>query len=87
MQEEIDRQIRHILQLGLIEIPERQWAKPIACESKKNGNIRLHVDYILLNKYTVTDAYPVQNSKDHLFEVGKVNYITVLYFTKGYKYF
>ncbi|GFV59056.1 hypothetical protein TNCV_1677981 [Trichonephila clavipes] len=56
----------------------------IVCVSKKNGSIRLCVDYRHLNSFTIADAYPMQNAKDLLFEVGQANYITVLDLTKGY---
>ncbi|GFV23447.1 retrovirus-related Pol polyprotein from transposon 297 [Trichonephila clavipes] len=51
---------------------------------QKNGSIRLCVDYRHLNSFTIADAYPMQNAKDLLFEVGQANYITVLDLTKGY---
>ncbi|GFU57547.1 retrovirus-related Pol polyprotein from transposon 17.6 [Trichonephila clavipes] len=56
----------------------------IVCVSKKNGSIRLCVDYRHLNSFTIADAYPMQNARDLLFEVGQANYITVLDLTKGY---
>ncbi|GFW36348.1 retrovirus-related Pol polyprotein from transposon 17.6 [Trichonephila clavipes] len=84
LQQEIDRQINELLHLKLIEPSESEWAHPIVCVSKKNGSIRLYVDYRHLNSFTISDAYPMQNAKDLLFEVGQANYITVLDLTKGY---
>ncbi|GFW46295.1 hypothetical protein TNCV_1387971 [Trichonephila clavipes] len=84
LQQEVDRQINELLHLKLIEPSESEWAYPIVCVSKKNGSIRLCVDYRHLNSFTIADAYPMQNAKDLLFEVGQANYITVLDLTKGY---
>ncbi|GFU17395.1 retrovirus-related Pol polyprotein from transposon opus [Trichonephila clavipes] len=84
LQQEVDRQINELLHLKLIEPSECEWAHPIVCVSKKNGSIRLCVDYRHLNSFTIADAYPVQNAKDLLFEVGQTNYITFLDLTKGY---
>ncbi|GFU37639.1 hypothetical protein TNCV_1516391 [Trichonephila clavipes] len=84
LQQEVDRQINELLHLKLIEPSESEWAHPIVCVSKKNGSIRLCVDYRHLNSFTIADAYPMQNAKDLLFEVGQANYITVLDLTKGY---
>ncbi|GFW28097.1 retrovirus-related Pol polyprotein from transposon opus [Trichonephila clavipes] len=84
LQQEVDRQINELLHLKLIEPSESEWAHPIVCVSKKNGSIRLCVDYRHLNSFTNADAYPMQNAKDLLFEVGQANYITVLDLTKGY---
>ncbi|GFU38998.1 retrovirus-related Pol polyprotein from transposon opus [Trichonephila clavipes] len=83
LQQEVDRQINELLHLKLIEPSESEWAHPIVCVSK-NGSIRLCVDYRHLNSFTIADAYPMQNAKDLLFEVGQANYITVLDLTKGY---
>ncbi|GFY24315.1 hypothetical protein TNCV_1013641 [Trichonephila clavipes] len=84
LQQEVDRQINELLHLKLIEPSESEWAHPIVCVSKKNGSIRLCVDYRHLNSFTIADAYPMQNAKDLLFEVGQANYITILELTKGY---
>ncbi|GFX75484.1 retrovirus-related Pol polyprotein from transposon 17.6 [Trichonephila clavipes] len=84
LQQEVDRQINELLHLKLIEPSESEWAHPIVCVSKKNGSIRLCVDYRHLNSFTIANAYPMQNAKDLLFEVGQANYITVLDLTKGY---
>ncbi|GFU22295.1 retrovirus-related Pol polyprotein from transposon 17.6 [Trichonephila clavipes] len=84
LQQEVNRQINELLHLKLIEPSKSEWAHPIVCVSKKNGSIRLCVDYRHLNSFTIADAYPMQNAKDLLFEVGQANYITVLDLTKGY---
>ncbi|GFT78273.1 retrovirus-related Pol polyprotein from transposon 17.6 [Trichonephila clavipes] len=84
LQQEVDRQSNELLHLKLIEPRESEWAHPIVCVSKKNGSIRLCVDYRHLNSFSIADAYPMQNAKDLLFEVGQANYITVLDLTKGY---
>ncbi|GFX28371.1 retrovirus-related Pol polyprotein from transposon 412 [Trichonephila clavipes] len=82
--QEVDRQINELLHLKLIEMSESEWAHPIVCVFKKNGSIRLCADYRHLNSFAIADAYPMQNAKDLLFEVGQANYITVLGLTKGY---
>lgn len=84
LQNEVDRQIHELLQTGLIEESSSEWAHPVVCVSKKDGSVRLCVDYRLLNKFTVADAYPMQCSHDLLYEMGAAQYITVLDLTKGY---
>ncbi|GFW47334.1 retrovirus-related Pol polyprotein from transposon 17.6 [Trichonephila clavipes] len=84
LQEEVNKQINDLLQLGLIEPSESEWAHPIVCVSKKDGSVRLCVDYRLLNNVTITDAYPMQNARDLLFEIGQARFISVLDLTKGY---
>ncbi|GFY60113.1 transposon Ty3-I Gag-Pol polyprotein [Trichonephila inaurata madagascariensis] len=75
LQEEVNKQINNLLQLGLIEPSESEWAHPIVRVSKKDGSVRLCVDYKLLNNVTITDAYPMQNTRD-LFEIGQARFIS-----------
>ncbi|GFW75333.1 hypothetical protein TNCV_4189871 [Trichonephila clavipes] len=84
LQEEVNKQINDLLQLGLIEPSESEWAHPIVCLSKKDGSVRLCVDYRLLNNVTITDAYPMQNARYLLFEIGQNRFISVLDLTKDY---
>ncbi|GFY03484.1 hypothetical protein TNCV_3211211 [Trichonephila clavipes] len=78
LQEEVNKQINDLLQLGLIEPSESEWAHPIVCVSKKDGSVRLCIDYRLLNNVTITDAYPMQNARNLLFEIGQARFISVL---------
>ncbi|GFV50761.1 retrovirus-related Pol polyprotein from transposon 412 [Trichonephila clavipes] len=71
LQEEVNKQINDLLQLGLIEPSESEWAHPIVCVSKRDGSVRLCVDYRLLNNVTITDAYPMQNARDLLLKSAK----------------
>ncbi|GFU62598.1 transposon Ty3-I Gag-Pol polyprotein [Trichonephila clavipes] len=76
LQQEVDRQINELLHLKLIERVKVNGRIQLFVYPKKNGSIRLCVDYRHLNSFTIADAYPMQNAKDLLFEVGQANYIT-----------
>ncbi|GFU97818.1 retrovirus-related Pol polyprotein from transposon 297 [Trichonephila clavipes] len=52
--------------------------------SKKDGSVRLCVDYRLLNNVTITIAYPMQKARDLFFQIGQSIFISVLDLTKGY---
>lgn len=84
LQDEVDRQIRDLLESGLIEPSDSEWSHPVVCVSKKNGSVRLCVDFRYLNSFTVPDAFPMQVAKELLYKVGKAQFITVLDLTKGY---
>jgi hypothetical protein len=84
LQKEVDRQVKELLDMGLIEPSDSEWAHPVVCVAKKNGSVRLCIDFRLLNSFTVPDAYPMKIAKDLLFEVGQAKFITVLDLTKGY---
>ncbi|GBO45566.1 Retrovirus-related Pol polyprotein from transposon 297 [Araneus ventricosus] len=84
LQDEVDRQIKELLELDLIEPSDSDWAHPVVCVAKKNGSVRLCIDFRLLNSFTIPDAYPMKIARDLLYEVGKANFISVLDLTKGY---
>ncbi|XP_055942030.1 uncharacterized protein LOC129972075 [Argiope bruennichi] len=84
LQGEVERQVQELLEAGLIEHSESDWAHPVVCVAKKNGSIRLCVDYRQLNKYTIADAYPMKLVTELLYEIGKANFISILDLTKGY---
>ncbi|GBO08149.1 hypothetical protein AVEN_18876-1 [Araneus ventricosus] len=44
LQEEVERQIHELLETGLIEHSDSDWAHPVVCVAKKNGNVRFCVD-------------------------------------------
>ena len=56
VKEEIDR----LLRVGFIRLVKKAtWISPIMVVPKKNGKIRVCVDYQKLNAATVTDAFPL----------------------------
>lgn len=84
LQKEVDHQICELLEQGLIKPSNSEWAHPVVCEAKKDGTVRLCGDFRHLNGFTIPDAYPMKIAKDLLYEIGQVNFITILNFTKGY---
>jgi len=56
---EVQQQINTMLQQGIIEPSSSPWMAPAVFVRKKNGEVRLCVDYRELNKRTVKDAYPL----------------------------
>lgn len=55
---------------------------PVACLAKKDGTIRLCVDFQHLNSFTVPDAYPMEIMKDFFYETGQADFITTLHLMK-----
>jgi len=48
-------------------------ASPIVCVAKKNGGVRLAVDYRYLNSFTIADAYPMTTVNEILRKMGSAN--------------
>ena len=82
--EEVKQELREMLAEGVIEPSQSDWASPIVLVRKKDGSIRLCVDYRKLNAQSRTDAYPMPRIEDILDRVGKAKFITTLDLTRGY---
>ena len=54
-----NRQIKYMLDQGIIERSSSTWIAPAVFVPKKSGDIGLCVDYRELNKKTIKDAYPL----------------------------
>jgi hypothetical protein len=56
VKEEVDK----LLQVGFIKpIKWATWLSSIVVVPKKNGKLRVYVDYRILNAATITDAFPL----------------------------
>ena len=73
-----------MLEKGIIQTSESPWASPIVIVPKKTGDLRICVDYRLLNSVTVTDRYPIPNMQDQLENFRTARYFTVLDLASGY---
>ena len=59
LQEEAKGQVKKMLQEGVIEPSSSPWSAPVVLVRKKDGTYRYCIDYRMLNKVTVGDAYPI----------------------------
>ncbi len=69
---------------GIIEPSFSEWASPIVIVKKKDGKIRICVDYRKLNANTPMDAYPMPRVDELIDRLGKATYITTLDLARGY---
>ena len=69
---------------GVIEPSQSEWSSPIVVVKKKDGNIRLCIDYRRLNSTTPFDAYPMPRTDELIDRLGGAKYITTLDLAKGY---
>ena len=70
------------MQAGIIKPSTSPWASPIVLVPKRDGTLRLCVDYRHLNKVTHPNPFP--RIDDLLNSLGSAEYITTLDLTKGY---
>ncbi|GFX38564.1 retrovirus-related Pol polyprotein from transposon 17.6 [Trichonephila clavipes] len=80
----VDEQIEELLRLDLIEESDTEIAYPIVCVNKKDGTLRLCVDFGALNSESVSDDFPMKDAVELIHSIGRANIITTLDLLKGY---
>ena len=68
----------------IIEKWENDWVSPLVVVTKKDGGIRLCIDYRRLNQVTKFDAYPTPRVEELLDQIGNAQFISTLDLAKGY---
>lgn len=80
----LKKEIDKLLNEGIIEECESPWAAPVVLVPKKDGGVRLCVDYRRLNAVTVSDSYPLPRMDDLLQAAKRTSYMTTLDLRSGY---
>ncbi|GFT20307.1 hypothetical protein TNCV_1009121 [Trichonephila clavipes] len=78
----VDEQIEELFRFDLIEESDAEIAYPFVCVNKKDGTLRLCVDFRALNSESVSDDFPMEDAVIH--SIGRANIITTLDLLKGY---
>lgn len=89
LKEEVQTQIRDLLQQGIIRPSNSPWSSPIWVVPKKmdasgKKKWRLVVDYRKLNEKTIDDKYPIPNITEVLDKLGRCNYFTTIDLASGF---
>ena len=84
LQDEVERQVQELLEDGLITRSWSPYAHPVVCVKKKDGDIRMAIDYRTLNDITVDDRYPMPNIDEFLMELGASRFISSFDCSAGY---
>ena len=77
-------EIHGMLAAGVIEESTSPWTFPIVPVKKKDGTVRVCVDYRRLNSVTEDDVYPMPRVDDLIEQAGSAAYISTLDLSKGY---
>lgn len=79
----VAEELAEMVESRIIEPLVCEWAAPIVVVKKKDGNLRLCVDYRKLNAITPMDAYPMLRMHELLDRMGKARYISMLDLARG----
>lgn len=76
--------LQELLQSGVIRESESPFASPIVVVRKKNGTVRLCIDYRKLNAQTIKDAYALPKLEDTFTALSGSKWFSVLDLKSGY---
>src|SRR5215467_7729817 len=62
--EELKKQLQDLLEKGFIRPSHSPWGAPVLFVKKKDGSMRLCIDYRELNKMTIKNRYPLPRIDD-----------------------
>ena len=82
--EEVRNYVEDLRMNGWIRESFSSYASPIVCVRKKDGTMRLCVDYRALNAKTIPDAQPIPRIQDILDSLGGSQWFSTLDMSKAY---
>ncbi|XP_039862407.1 uncharacterized protein LOC120718122 [Simochromis diagramma] len=82
--DKLRQEVEQMLELGVIEPSCSEWCSPVVIIFKKDGSLRICIDFRKLNAISEFDAYPMPRIEDLLEKIGAARYITTLDLCKGY---
>lgn len=82
--EAVKQQLRELLDAGIIRESESPFALPVVLVKKKNGKIRLCIDYRKLNTCTIKDAYALPNIEETFSALSGAKWFSVMDLKSGY---
>jgi len=81
---EIEKQLKKMLDLGVIEPSNVEWFFTMVVMPKPGGQFRFFVDYRRLNKRTAKDVYPIERMDGCLDSLGDATVFPILDCNSGY---
>ncbi|TKR72015.1 hypothetical protein L596_019538 [Steinernema carpocapsae] len=84
VREKVVEMIHDYLRQGIIRKSHSSWASPIVLVRKKDGAIRMCVDYRKLNSVTIKDAFPIPKINDLLMSFSNKKYFSTFDLHSGY---
>lgn len=80
----VREKVQELLDAGVIQESDSEYASPIVLVPKKNGELRMCVDYRSLNAITVKDRSPLPRVEDQLDRLAGKCFYTTLDMAQGY---
>jgi hypothetical protein len=81
---ELKKQLKELEQKGYIKPSSSSWGAPVLFVMKKDGSMRLCVDYRALNEVTVKNKYPLPRIDDLFDQLKGAKYFSKIDLRSGY---
>lgn len=81
---EVKEYVQDLLMKGWIVKSKSSYAAPVVCVRKKDGTLRLCIDYRLLNQKTIPDRHPLPRIQDLTDTLGGYSWFSILDQGKAY---
>ncbi|KAL8134085.1 hypothetical protein AgCh_009233 [Apium graveolens] len=81
---ELAKQLQELLDKGVIRPSVSPWGAPVLFVKKKDGSMRLCIDYRELNKLTIKNKYPLPRIDDLFDQLKEVCYFSMIDLRSGY---
>ena len=82
--QKIETEIEKMLDQNIIEESDTPWSFPLLCVPKKDGTIRVVVDFRRLNEVTISDPYPMPSMRDLISTIGNCKIFSMLDLLSGF---
>ncbi|KAJ0832489.1 putative nucleotidyltransferase, Ribonuclease H [Helianthus annuus] len=81
---ELKEQLQELLELGFIRPSVSPWGAPVLFVKKKDGSMRLCIDYRELNKITIRNRYPLPRIDDLFDQLQGAKFFSKIDLRSGY---
>jgi transposase InsO family protein len=84
LEEKVDRLVQELLEKDIVQPSESPWSAPLVIVAKKNGDVRMCVDYRRLNAVTKRPIFPIPATQQLLDSLEGSTYFSTLDLSQGY---